>query len=255
MFGPEVDEQIQAHALEAFPHECCGVVRNGLYERLANNDPNPAEAFDFDRMVLLDPAVQAIVHSHPGGPAWPSALDMEQQLATDLVWGLVATDGESCQPVMWWGPGVPMPPLIGRDFRHGPSGSDGKGDCYALVRDWYRAERGLILPEVPRDHEWWNKGQSLYTDYLAPQGFSTIPLDQLQPGDGLLMHVLSPVPNHAAIYMGNGLILHQLPNRLSRHDPLGRWHNLVTHVLRAPLPPPELLPQPPAPESGKEGPG
>lgn len=248
MFGADVDQQIQAHALEAFPNEACGVVRGGVYERLVNNDPNPTEAFDFDREILLDPAVQAIVHSHPGGPAYPSAVDMTQQLATDLLWGLVATDGESCQPVMWWGPGVPMPPLIGRDFRHGPSGSDGRGDCYALVRDWYCEQRGLILPEVPRDNEWWNTGQSLYTDHLHPLGFRAITLDQLQPGDGLLLHVLSPVPNHAAIYVGGGLILHHLPNRLSRREPFGRWQNLVTHVLRAPAPPPEPMPQPPPPE-------
>jgi hypothetical protein len=251
MFGPEVDEQIQAHALEAFPHECCGVVRAGVYERMVNNDPNPTEAFDFDRMVLIDPAVQAIVHSHPNGPAHPSAMDMMQQLATDLVWGLVATDGESCQPVMWWGPGVPVPPLVGRDFRHGPSGSDGKGDCYAMVRDWYREHRGLKLPEVPRDNEWWAKGQSLYTDHLEPEGFQSISISQIEPGDGLLLHVLSTVPNHAAIYMGDGLILHHLPNRLSRHEPLGRWINLVTHAIRPPQAEAPPLPQPPPPEGSQ----
>lgn len=242
MFGPDVEAAIHGHAMAAYPHESCGIVRNGIYEPMVNNDPDPANAFDFERAVLTDPAVQAIVHSHPDGPLYPSALDMEQQLAMDIPWGLVMTNGEYCEPTLWWGPGVAMPPLVGRGFRHGPSGSDGRGDCYALVKDWYKIHRGLDMVEVPRDHEWWAKGQDLYTAHLQPQRFREITIEQLQPGDGVLMHVLATVPNHAGIYLGNGLILHHLPNRLSREEPLMRWRHLVTHFLRPPpAPEPNVL--------------
>ena len=37
------------------------------------------------------------------------------------------------------------PPLIGREFRHGASGSDDKGDCYALIKDWYFLEKGVKI--------------------------------------------------------------------------------------------------------------
>jgi len=42
------------------------------------------------------------------------------------------------------------------------------------------------------------------------------------------------VTNHAGIYIGNGLFLHHLPNRLSREEPVMRWKSLITHVLRPP---------------------
>lgn len=232
MFGPDVDAAIQEHARACYPRESCGVVKAGVYVPLENLDPDPEHAFDFDRQVLLDPEVQAVAHSHPGGPAHPSETDMRQQMAMALPWGLVTTDGHRAGDVMWWGPGVPTPPLIGRGFRHGPSGSDGCGDCYALVRDWYQTHRGVLLDEFPRDDEWWNKGQDLYAQAIKPQGFVPVSLEDLQPGDGVLAHVLSPVVNHAGIYVGNGLILHHLPNRLSREEPLMRWRHLITHTLR-----------------------
>ena len=35
-------------------------------------------------------------------------------------------------------------PLVGRPFHHGTL------DCYGLMRDWYRLEWGLELPDFPR---------------------------------------------------------------------------------------------------------
>jgi cell wall-associated NlpC family hydrolase len=234
MFGHEVDFAIREHAKAEYPKESCGVIKNGVYIPLVNRAENPKEEFDFDPAVLTEEGIQAIVHSHPDGPDHPSRADMEQQMATGLLWGLVCTDGKETTPPWWWGPGVETPPLIGREFRHGPVGSDGKGDCYALVRDWYKINMGLELPEYPRDNQWWDTGEDMYRANFAASGFEPISLERIQIGDGILAHVLSNVPNHAGVYVGNGLILHHLPNRLSREEPLMRWKNLITHVLRPP---------------------
>jgi cell wall-associated NlpC family hydrolase len=58
-------------------------------------------------------------------------------------------------------------------------------------------------------------------------------LRNLLPGDCFLMQVASPVPNHAAVYLGDGLILHHLQGRLSSRDVYGGyWQKVTTHVLR-----------------------
>jgi hypothetical protein len=47
------------------------------------------------------------------------------------------------------------------------------------------------------------------------------------------MQVASPVPNHAAIYLDDGPILHHLQGRLSSRDVYGGyWQKITTHTLR-----------------------
>ena len=51
----------------------------------------------------------------------------------------------------------------------------GVSDCYSLIRDWYRTERGIALPEFPRDWEWWEYGGDLYAMGFAEAGFVKLP--------------------------------------------------------------------------------
>lgn len=232
MFHPEIISEIKAHALADFPKESVGLVTNSGYVRLANTSDDPENAFSFAPEEMLREGILGVVHSHPGGPGFPSHTDMEQQIAMGLPWGIIVVDNESCGDVIWWGDGVPIPPLIGRDFRHGPSGSDNKGDCYALIKDWWKVERGIDLPEFPRDDRWWDEGKNLYLTGFSIAGFREIHFDQIEPGDVVLAPVVSPVPNHGGVYVGNSLLLHHLPQRLSREEPIMRWRSHITHVLR-----------------------
>ena len=53
--------------------------------------------------------------------------------------------------------------------------------------------------------------------------------------DVILMQIRSQngVPNHAAIYLGDGLILHHLHGRLSSRDIYGGyWQEVTRHILR-----------------------
>jgi cell wall-associated NlpC family hydrolase len=231
-FGFAVEQAAREHAIAAHPHEACGLVVAGAYVPLQNLAPDPEHAFEIEPAELLREGVQAIVHSHPDEAPVPSAQDMTQQIASGLPWGLLSTDGRDATPVWWWGPGIPVPPLLTREFRHGPSGSDGKGDCYALIKDWYLLERQVELPEFPRGWDWWNAGGNLYRDGYAAAGFTRVPMEDLRPGDVLLAQVQSNVCNHSAIYIGQGLILHHLANRLSREEPLARWLSHITHAVR-----------------------
>jgi cell wall-associated NlpC family hydrolase len=96
-------------------------------------------------------------------------------------------------------------------------------DCYTLVRDYYRQVHAKHLPQVAREDAYWKNGQDLYGDYLKRCGFQTIDKSQARPGDAFLVSIDSPVPNHAGVLVEGGMIMHHLPNRLSRREPAGIW--------------------------------
>lgn len=243
-----VSAAARAHAVEAWPTEAVGFVVAGVYEPQANITIEGAETFAVADAAYLDAVsrgLDGIIHSHPVlqgqfPVAWPSASDMRGQLATDLPWGIVVAGEESAQPPFWWGDAVPMPKLKGRPFRHGVT------DCMSLIRDWYRQERGVILPEFPRDWEWWSKpegaeGRDLYRDNFGAAGFSPVDKAEAQRGDVFLtkVGVRVTVPNHGAVYLGRGAILHHKAGRLgfdagrlSIEEPVARWMPHVTHCLR-----------------------
>lgn len=229
MFDRAVIEDIRSDALQAMPRESCGIVTEGRYVRCHNAHEDPEQAFRIAAAqywwISHGSGIQAIVHSHPHGPDHPTIEDMRGQIASGVPWGIVCVTAGSALEPFFWGDGVPIPDLVGRPFRHGVT------DCYSLVRDWYRMERGVVLPEYPRDHYWWDRGYDLYRQHFAEAGFVEIAAPEL-PGDIVIGRVLGPVENHAAVYLGDGLILHHLAGRLSRREPLGPWRRFATLYLR-----------------------
>lgn len=234
--------EIGEHAKEQFPREACGALTPDGYVKLENRHPDPMRNFDCVdacNELLRAKKLLAVVHSHPNGPFGPSAADMRQQEAMDIPWGLVATDGVRVNRPFFWGDCIDPPALERREFRHGPSGTDGKGDCYALIRDWYRLERQIRLDEFPRNDGWWSGpkgGDNLYLNGFEKAGFRDMGradgLRDPQVGDVFLARVRSPVPNHGGVYVGDGQVLHHLGDCLSIRKPIGEWVRLVTHWLR-----------------------
>lgn len=235
MFDPLVIESIQRDAIDRYPHESCGVVIRTdvgtlVYRGVDNDAVDPTKSFHFDERILLglgDRAV-AVVHSHPDGPDYPSQRDMEQQLAINLPFGIVSTDGVGALQPFFWGEGVPTPPLIGRGFRHGVT------DCYALIRDHFREELGVTLREYPREWGWWLGGQSLYATFFEAEGFYRISESEVREHDCFLAQIRSETPNHAGVYVGKNLVLHHLTanagadsSRVSRRDPVNNWRKFI----------------------------
>ena len=228
MFGKLVDSTILEAAKAANGREICGYIQGGEVVFCDNASASPEDSFEI-REVPED--AQAIFHSHPGGPFYPSASDMAQQHATALPWAIACFDVNSAE-VVWFGEGVPLKPLVGRGFRHGVT------DCYEAVRDFYKVIHGVSLPHVPRDWEWWHT-QTLYEDHIKSAGFVSIPPEEIQPGDAFLATIRSKTPNHAGVYIGNGLIFHHTssrdgydPFRLSTVEPAARWLPYLHKVLR-----------------------
>ncbi len=77
---------------------------------------------------------------------------------------------------------------------------------------------GIEMPDFHREDDWWRHGQNLYLDNLEATGLYQVPLSSAQPGDVLLCCFGSSVPNHAAIYCGDGELLHHIPEQLSKRE-------------------------------------
>ena len=108
-------------------------------------------------------------------------------------------------------------PLIGRTYTFGVF------DCFSLMRDFYKREMHIELPDLPRAERAWTSEP----DYMARRAQDTFDLVRLpenavlQRGDIFLIQTGVEGADHIGIYLGDDRILHQMRNRLSRMDIYG----------------------------------
>jgi proteasome lid subunit RPN8/RPN11 len=105
--GQDVRAQMIAHARDAYPDECCGLLvgvgsRIEQCVRVRNVDPRPAVRYAIDpagHIALvrrLRGTAQSIVgcyHSHPAGPPAPSESDVAEAYYPEFVWVIVSAHG------------------------------------------------------------------------------------------------------------------------------------------------------------------
>jgi len=282
-YGPAVGQFVW-DAICGYPEEVCGVITTaGEYVKLNNIAQDKRNRFEADPLKLAPMVKQKIiavmVHSHIDGPDTPTAEDMQGQIDSGVPWGVVTvgpsaifgtarvaqtravadllagrrritTQDEAEQlkvtaseeiialEPFFWGDSLPIPPYLERPFRHGVL------DCYSLIRHWYKLERGILLPDCPRNDGWWKNGLDLYRDNFPRAGFESIDhhTRNFVPmiGDVLLYqidrdnHRIPFPPHHAGLYVGLGLVLHHLAGHASNRLPVHRWWKNVTHCLRIP---------------------
>lgn len=213
----QTKQAILTHAAEQYPKECCGliIVSKGKEKYFAcrnlaaGNGQFELDPRDWAKAEELGDIV-TVVHSHCDLPPIPSEADRVSCEITGLPWVIVSWPSTQFGQLE---PSGYVAPLIGRQFVHGVL------DCYALVRDYYKQELKIDLPDFVREDEWWNKNQNLYLDNFEKAGF--VKVDSLQPHDGILIQYASPVPNHAAVHLGDNIIMHHVTNRLSCRDVYG----------------------------------
>jgi proteasome lid subunit RPN8/RPN11 len=98
---------MRAEARDSAPDECCGLLlgQEAVEEALpARNIAAEAQRrFEIDPQALIDahraaraggPQVIGYYHSHPAGPARPSAADRAQAAGDDRVWAIVVGAGD-----------------------------------------------------------------------------------------------------------------------------------------------------------------
>ena len=245
-------DAMEAHALEAFPGEAFGAVFGDrdrpVYRPVAQVADVTRADFRVDEAALhrLEGAhgpLLAAVRTRSATAARkedvdpllfiPSAAEMRAQAALAVPFGVVVCDGSRRIDRFWFGDQCPVLPPLGRAFRHGVT------DCYSLIRDHYRQARNVLLPDYPRDWNWWIQGLDLYRAGFEEAGFRVIDPAEADDADAVMFQMRSKVPNHAAVLLDGGLMLHHPASlrpydtrRISYREPLERWKRHVTHWVR-----------------------
>lgn len=228
----DIIDEIIEHSKETHPQECCGLVivfkGKEKYIRCNNKATEPREDFfidplDYARAEDLGTIIK-VVHSHVYKKPEPSVGDLIEMEKHGLPWIIVnSTTGE-------WGEFKPSGykhDLLGRPFKHGIL------DCYSLVKDYFKINKDIELPEYYRQDKWWENGQNLYLENFAAAGFRQIFDGSLQKDDCFLMTLHSKVPNHSAVYLGDSKIMHHVQGRLSSIDVYGGyWQKATWGVFR-----------------------
>lgn len=212
--------EILAAAKEQYPNEACGfIVTKGRKQRAVvcrNTSKEPQRHFRIEpeeREAVEDAGEEiAIVwHSHTDESPEPSPDDMAWSESEQLPFLIVAVPSEEWR---YYEPKGYEVPLMGRPFVHGVF------DCYGLLRDAFRQDLKIDLPNFDRPDEWWRDGVSnLIMDNIQAGGFKKVE-GKLQKYDAIVMTVGgSKFSNHIGIYWGDGHMIHHLADNLSREVP------------------------------------
>jgi proteasome lid subunit RPN8/RPN11 len=226
------------HAQQEYPKESCGLIVDGMYYPCKNSASTPDEHFIIDKADYIKALefgeIEAVIHSHPDYPPIPSDADKASCESTDVPWGIIGltkdANDEFAVFVNWFSPSGFMAPLIGRKYLWGVF------DCLSIVLDYYKRELDINLGEFERpDESWCKQSDDIYTREMIKNGFEKIDKPE-KNGDVIIMQIRSMVPNHAAIFLENGIlstepehypapmsILHHLQGNLSRRDIYGGY--------------------------------
>lgn len=225
-------EQIDAaflHADMVQPFESCGVIADGHYMPM-RNEAEDKNSFTLDmhayRKIASEHAIEAVVHSHVNLPPLASDADRAGCESTALPWLIITWPDKAwalIRPSGW------QAPLVGRQWAWGTL------DCFALVRDGFRAYTGIEIPDFDRDYNWWRRGGDIISRQYLKAGFVEMPQGtEPQHCDVIGMRVNSPVVNHLGLYIWDpakgGMLLHQLYNRLSVREIYGGIYLSATEL-------------------------
>jgi len=224
-------DKFREHVKSEYPKEACGFILampkgRARYFPAKNISETPEDDFIIDPRSYADAedtgTIIGICHSHPNMAPTPSEADKAGCEASQKPWHILSWPGNQLYS---WEPNGYEAPLVGRQFSYGVL------DCCTLVRDFYKKELNIDFECYQGQDGWWDKGENRYLDNYAEQGF--VRVDNFKKYDIFLIKLVSPVPNHAAIYLGDNKILHHVHGRLSNREPYGGyWRKHTTHILR-----------------------
>jgi proteasome lid subunit RPN8/RPN11 len=225
----EIKRKIKEHSLRESPREACGLItrKQGVlsaHEALNNSEDIHRfriNAFDYVR-ASGEGQIVAVYHSHQKGYNF-SELDKLNSQTHELIYILYCLENNS---FLTYDPKNEFNNYIGKDFKWGTS------DCFTLVRDFYKEELNIDIGDYPREDGWEKKFGPLFDKYFEKENFKEI--KNLKKYDGILFRTRKDGPSvHCAVYLGEGLMLHQPRNTISRIDEYDeRFKKITSKIVR-----------------------
>jgi proteasome lid subunit RPN8/RPN11 len=225
-------DQMLEHAREFPSEEVCGLVISTGVKSVALRGSNIARNrlihFDLDPEVFFRVPegweVIASYHSHPLGIVMPSEADKAACEATAMPMHIVAPGNGDHYELVPCGYKVPY---LKRPYVLGVH------DCWSLIKDWYQQEMGIELNGFMDERELYTRGEDVYVRNIEKAGFVDIGDMPVEHGDLMLIQIGPKGPNHGAIWLQSGRILHHVVDRVSKEDHwAGYWAQHLTHHLR-----------------------
>ena len=242
LFNNEVLQDSKVHSEKEFPKESVGFVVDGKYVPVKNSHKDPENHFKVNPKTIAKygNTIQAIIHSHnitvdpetnkPKHYPFPSYDDMVNQQQWNIPFGIQLINDAGPGNILWWGyEDKDIPPLEGRPYIHGVY------DCFSLLRDYFRVNLDITLPDFPRHDQWWDRDDcpnNLYLDHIETY-CDKVDIKDLQPNDVLLLKIRSKVPNHAMIYEGGDVAIHHLTLNASKRESASRFFNLQSPLFHS----------------------
>lgn len=114
----------------------------------------------------------------------------------------------------------------------------GKQDCFTLVRDFYKVNFGIDMPDFSRPNDWIADEDDLIGKYWPRAGFEQLDVEDNwppRPGDIMVCTVGGSTPNHLVIFLGGNRILHHKVNMMSASEVMRpAWKRYTSYILRHP---------------------
>lgn len=222
------------HSLEDRPKEACGYIReeHGVREaiRCSNTAHDPTKSFrispvEYTRDYLAG-KILATYHSHPESDSSASPHDEEtvkNMLVPMYIYSTLTAEMSAIVP-----DNMRKAPYEGRHYLPLVY------DCATLVQDYFENELGIKSPFLPRTWKDGEFGHSKLVQYMIEQGFERALVPKKY--DVILMNLRSSLPNHAAVYLGDSVMLHQLEGVFPTPTVYdgGYFEKVTSHVFRHP---------------------
>lgn len=241
MFSDNLLTQIKNHALWTAPEECCGLfvkIENGLMAIEAKNisklDKNHHFTIDFQAFLEAEKVGEVKGYYHSHNSEVDGYIFSEIDLKNFKIHNLFSVIYNVKENQFYFLTDGDRLTYIGRKFKIG------KEDCFSLVREYYKKELNITIMDYARDSKWYVKEPEIWVKNREKEGFTIIyegndfTLSNLKPHDVLLSKFRDiPYPSHAAVYVGNGMVLHHPATKYSTIEPLcGEIKDKTVVILR-----------------------
>ena len=223
----KIKRTIKEHSLKESPRESCGLIttKDGVLSvHKALNGATDSHRFRINPFDYVKASgkgkIIAVYHSHVKGCNF-SELDKFNSETHELTYILYCLENNS---FLTYDPKNEFNNYIGRDFEWGVS------DCFTLVRDFYKEKLNIEIGDYPREEGWAEKFGPLFDKYLGKENFKEV--KNLKKYDGILFRSRKEgCSTHCAIYLGEGLMLHQPRNTVSRIDDYDERFKRITNKI------------------------